>query len=600
MSSAESPSSPAEYLRAARALEARWTESGTRVLRLAALASFTADFVRPFLVVEADRLGVSLRPWFAPFGQFEQVVLDPASSLWSETTDAIWLALRLEDVDPKLLEEFPEMDPAQRVERVSRVGQRLVDLARALRERTSATILVSNFAPPPTLDAFDANDPDGLVHVVNAENRVVARALAEIPGAHVFDWSGLSAHVGGRSFGDPKLWYMARSPLAAPTQPVLARQLARSVRMALVPAAKCIVVDLDNTLWGGIVGDDGPEALQLGDNHPGSIFKDFQRALLQLKRRGFLLAIASKNDRETIDTVLRTHPEMVLRASDFAAIFANWEPKAVNLRRIAEELNIGLDSLVFLDDNPVERAQIRAELPTVAVPELPLDPMGYVPALRDLTAVDRGRLLREDRERSSMYAADTTRRELARGAPDLQTFLASLEMKATVGRCSPVVLERVHQLIQKTNQFNLTTRRHGINEVSRLAGAADSAVAWLRLGDRFGDMGLVCVGIIRAVDGTTWEIDTFLMSCRVMGRNVEDAFLAYLFELATAKGARRIRGVFRRTAKNKPGESFYATHGFQEVTKSNDELVYERDAVSAPYPWPTVIARSSETSEVSS
>jgi FkbH-like protein len=217
-----------------------------------------------------------------------------------------------------------------------------------------------------------------------------------------------------------------------------------------------------------------------------------------------------------------------------------------------------------------------------------------VPALRELAALDRPRLLVEDRARAAMYAQDARRQELAGQVPDIGRFLQELGMKATVGRCTPLVLERVHQLIQKTNQFNLTTRRHDIDEVSRLARSPEAEVAWLRLADRFGDMGLVCVGIIRQVDQAVWEIDTLLMSCRVMGRQVEAAFLAYLFELATGRGARRLRGVFRPTAKNRPVQDLYPTHGFTQVQASEAEVVYERDAVAQPYPWPSLIARIDE------
>jgi FkbH-like protein len=587
------PRTPGEYLKTSRVVENHWKTIEQRPLRLAVLASFTADFVRPFLVVEANAAGIAVSPWFAPFGQFEQVVLDPTSALWAEPVGAVWLAMRIEDVDPLLVTDFPDLSVVQRTERITSIGDRLLGLVGAVRERTSAPILVSNHALPPTLDVFDANDPDGLVHLVAVENRRIARALVNVHGAQIFDWAGLHAQV-GRHFGDPKLWYMARSPVATDSLSILARRLARSLRAAVLPAAKCIVLDLDNTLWGGVLGDDGPERVQLGDAHPGSVFKDFQLALLQLRRRGFLLAIASKNDAQTVDSMLRTHPEMILRPKDFAAIFANWEPKATNLRRIAEQLNIGLDSLVFIDDNPLERAQVSAELPMVVVPELPTDPMRFVSALADVAALDRPRLSQEDRIRTEMYQQDNARNEVARNAPDVATFLASLEMKAVVDRCTPMVLERVHQLIQKTNQFNLTTRRYAIDEVSRLARSPEAAVAWLRFSDRFGDMGLVCVGIVRQMEPAVWEIETFLMSCRVMGKGVEDAFLSYLFELAVAGGARTIRGVFRRTAKNTPVERFYDDRGFRRVAGTADEGIFERDPIAQPYPWPAVIKRTTE------
>jgi FkbH-like protein len=587
-----SPESPSTAIRKAREIEEKWDESGVLPKRLAVLTSFTGDFVRPYLVIEADQRGLAISPWFAPFGQSEQIVLDRGSPLWANHPDVVWMAMRIEDVDRNLAQEMPQLGASTVAKRLARVRERLVNLAHSTRERTNAALLVSNFACPSVLDVFDANDPDGLVHLVAAENRQLARDLQTMPGAHVFDWAGLIAMHGSRSWEDRKLWYTARAPLASSAQPVLARRLVRCIGATLSPAAKCVVVDLDNTLWGGVLGDDGPEGIQLGDDHPGAIYKDFQRALLELRARGFLLAIASKNDAKTVESVLDSHPEVLLRRADFAVCAANWEPKAVNLRRIAESLNMGLDALVFVDDNPVERAEVRAALPQVAVVELPADPLGYIEALRNVAALDRPRLLSEDRARAVMYTREERRREAEAAAPDLETFLAGLEMRATVGCCNEMTLERIHQLIQKTNQFNLTTRRHSIEEVARLARTPKAAVAWLRLEDRYGDMGLVCVGIVRRLEEVLWEIDTLLMSCRVMGRRVEDAFLAYLFELAAAGGAQKVRGIYERTPKNAPVERFYEERGFVRVHSTDTKTIYELDGNVPPRPWPAVIARA--------
>jgi FkbH-like protein len=585
------PEGPAHYLRQSREVEARWKERGEQVTRFAVLGSFTVDFLRPFLIVEGDRIGVAIDPWFGPFGQFEQLVLDGGSALWARPVDVAWVALRIEDVDPRLAQELPSLGPEERQERVARVRRRATELAKRLRERGAGAVLVSSFAPPPVLDRFDANDPDGLVHVVAHENRQLARDLIDVPGANVFDWAGLVARSGSARFADPKLVYIARSPVAAANLGPLGAELARCVRAVGRPAAKCVVVDLDNTLWGGVLGDDGADALELGDAFPGSVFKDVQRALLELKARGFLLAIASKNDGAAVLDALDSHPEMLLRSRDFAAIEASWDPKPQSLRRIAGALNIGLDSLVFLDDSPVERAVVSAELPMVEVIDLPHDVTAWLPTLRRVPSFDRPRLLAEDRSRASMVAKDGERRILEQTATSVEAFLGSLEMSATVGRVTPQTLARVHQLILKTNQFNLTTRRHSLETVRRLSESPEAAVAWLRLIDRFGDLGLVCVGIVQAAEERVWEIDTLLMSCRVMGRAVEDAFLAYLAELALERGATRLRGLYQPTAKSTPVASFYSSRGFEMTGSRDGASVYER-AVTPPLAWPAFIARS--------
>ena len=524
------PQRPADYLRQSRAVQAAWKDRGEPVIHVAVLGSFTTEFLGPFLIVEGDRLGVAIDPWFGPFGQFEQLVLDKRSALWARPVDVAWVALRIEDVDPRLVQELPALGSVERQERLARVRRRAAELARRLRERGAGTVLVSNFAPPAVLDRLDSNDPDGLVHLVAHENRELARDLLVVPGAHVFDWAGLVARSGSERFADPKLLYIARSPVAAANLGALGAELARCVRAVARPAAKCIVVDLDDTLWGGVLGDDGDDALELGDTFPGSVFKDVQRALLELKARGFLLAIASKNDDAAVLRVLDSHPEMLLRSRDFAAIEASWSPKPESLRRVAERLNIGLESLVFLDNSAVERAVVSAELPMVEVVDLPHDVTAWLSALRLVPSFDCPRLLNEDRSRATMVSEDGERRVLERTAASVDAFLESLEMRAVVGRSTPQTLARVHQLILKTNQFNLTTRRHSLEVVRQLAGSHQAAVAWLRLGDCFGDLGLVCVGIVRAAEEQVWEVDTFLMSCRVMGRAVEDAFLSYLAE----------------------------------------------------------------------
>jgi FkbH-like protein len=585
------PTKPAEYLRQAREIEAALSETA---VKLRVISTFTAELVRPFLIVECQALGCPVRPWFGPFGQLEQLVLDERSSLWQTNPDVLWIALRPEDVDRHLAYEAPAIGPVETRQRLGAIRERLVHLVERARANSRASILVSNFAASALDDAnvFDASDPDGFVHLLAECNRELARDLAQIADAHVFDYAGAVVHSGAARWNDPKLWYMARSACSSESMIPLARRLARSLAALVRPAAKCVVIDLDNTLWGGVLGDDGPQGIKLGDDYPGSVFKDFQAALLGLRRRGFLLAVASKNDRQTVLEMLDTHPEMLLRSEHFACIVANWDAKPQNLRAIASSLNIGLDSLVFVDDNPVERAAVRAELPMVEVVELPADPLGYARALAEVAAFDRPRLLAEDRDRAKMVAGDSLRREIEQQAGSVEDFLAGLDMVAQVGPCDAGTLERIHQLIQKTNQFNLTTRRHNIDDVRRFADSPDAAVAWLRLADRYGDLGLVCVGIIERLDEETWVVDTLLMSCRVMGRHVEEAFLAYLGELARAGGAARLRGLFSSTAKNKPVERFYEEHGFVAVPGSAGQ--YEIELADGALAWPTAIRRAGQ------
>lgn len=581
-----------DYLKQAREIEAT-LDAATPTLAI--LATFTTDLLRPYLLVESRRQQLTMRPWCGPFGQLEQMVLDDRSPLWHENPVAVVILLRLEDVDRYLADAAAELGPQQTAQRLSAIRERLVNLAKATRAKTTAPIVVANLARPHLYDAhfFDAGDPEGFTHLLARMNCELACELQTVGDAHVFDFAGLVARHGGEAWVDPKLWYLARTAVAGPFQAELAKGIVRAAVATLRPAAKCIVVDLDNTLWGGVLGDDGLAGVKLGDEYPGNVFKDFQAALLGYRRRGFLLAVASKNNEDIVLDMLANHSDMLLRREHFAAIVADWNPKADQLRQVAKQLNIGLDALVFVDDNEVERAHIRAELPMVHVVELPANPLGYTAALRETALLDRPRMSREDRSRAEMVRSDSDREAARTAAVDVATFLRELQMTVEVGPVDAATLDRVHQLLHKTNQFNVTTRRHTLEDVRRLAASPEARVVWLRLADRHGDLGLVAVGILKKIDATIWEIDALLMSCRVMGRQVETAFLSYLGQLAREAGASILRGVYLPTAKNQAVRTLFPEHGFREVEhdESSGRRTFEIALAADALPWPEIISR---------
>jgi FkbH-like protein len=432
---------------------------------------------------------------------------------------------------------------------------------------------------------------NSLTHALSDANRRLAERLTLIPGAVVWDYAGLVRARGAAGWTDQRLWAMARSAVAAPHQSALASHLARTLAGVRRTPAKCLVLDLDNTTWGGVIGDDGPAGIQLGDEYPGSVYKAFQRAALALTDRGILLAVVSKNDHEVVEQTFRTHPEMVIRWDDLAAVRANWRPKSENLREIAAELNIGLDALVLFDDNPVERAEVRAAVPEIGVIEAPADPLGFVDALQASSWFDQTGLSAEDRARTAMYREERGRQALAAAAASPEEFLRSLEMEAEVGLVDAATLPRVAQLVGKTNQFNLTTRRHSQAEIAGMGEDAGHVVAWLRLRDRFGDQGLVAVGILLRNE-TDAEIDTFLMSCRVMNRCVEQAFMAFLLERARTIGCLTATGRYLPTKKNAMVRDFFPRLGFVAAGAAEgggDRFVL--DLRTSGVAWPGVIKR---------
>jgi len=557
---------------------AKQPPEGLQSLRLVLLSTFTTQFLDPFLKVEGARLGLAVDAFHGGFGQFEQVLLGDEWRADPAGTEALVIVMRPEDLDPDLPFRVGGRDgrgfDALRDDLLGRIESLLA----LFRRRSSGPVLVANFALPShrPLSVFDANDPDSLTYALHDLNRELCRVLAGQAGAHVWDYHGLVAARGAGQFTDPRFWTLARTAVAPAQQGPLAAHLLRTLRAVLMPAAKCLVLDLDNTLWGGAIGDEGPGGIVLGDDGPGGAFKQFQRAVRGLKERGILLALCSKNDPEVVAEALASHPEMLLRSADFAAERINWLPKSDNLREIAAELDIGLDSLVFFDDNPVERAEVRSRAPEVTVVEVPTDPALYVQALADLVEFDMPGVTAEDQLRAQSYNAQRERRRGAAEAGSLDDFLASLAMTAEVGLQDELTAQRIAQLVAKTNQYNLTTRRHSAAELQALAQRPGGGIVWLRLADRYGDMGLVAVAIV-ALEGVDLRIDSLILSCRTANRGVEQALIAYLAARARSQGHAGLLGEYRPTPRNHVVAQLYPSLGFEPLRSEGEAAWYRLD-----------------------
>jgi len=543
---------PAAYLQASRRVQAGEVPN-LRPLRVAVLSTVSAQLLQPFLIVEGARRGLQMTCWFAPFGQLEVTALAADGPLYAQNSEAIVVLARLEELAPEFSEQTVSLDV---------VVARLRDLLRSLRERTTAALLIANFAQPERLTAGvgDAMLESSQVSAVEKANVALAAACRAVPGAFVFDYARVVAEHGLRGWYDARMFALARQPWSVSAQIATSGALARTLRAAFVSPAKCLVLDADNTLWGGVVGEEGLGGIALGDEYPGNVFKHFQKHLRTLKERGVLLALASKNEEADVLAVLDQHTDSILHREDFAVMRINWQEKSANLREIAAALNLGLDALVLFDDNPFEREEVRVALPEVRVLDVPADPLQYVAALAESEAFDQLTISAEDQQRASMYQQAQARAEASRAAASPEEFLAGLQMVATIGAVGADTLPRVAQLLAKTNQFNLTTRRHTAAQISEMIDSGGVAL-WLRLADRFGDHGLVGVAIARPMEGE-WAIDTFLLSCRVIGRGVETALLARLAALVKTKGGSELVGEYLPTAKNALVRDFYSQHAF--------------------------------------
>lgn len=395
-------------------------------------------------------------------------------------------------------------------------------------------------------------------------------ALQEM-NAGVLDLHELVTDMGRKSFYSPKMWYLGGLPFSNRGEEAIADEMSLMVKAIKGKKKKCLVLDLDNTLWGGVIGEDGMEGIELAPFKEGARYYDFQSRIKELKQQGVILAIVSKNNPDDALEPIRQHPHMVLREEDFVATKLNWNPKPSNIEELELELNIGLDSMVFIDDNPFERNSVRETLPTVVVPEFPKDTTKLEEFIRAIAKEHflMPRVTEEDAKKTIMYQAETKRKEEKVKHTDLGSYLHSLNMELKLRKIEPEDVARAAQLTQKTNQFNLTTKRYTESDIKKMADS-DNWQIWIgELTDRYGDYGKVALAIVEK-EGDRARFDSLLMSCRVMGRKVENSIMNRLEEKLQAEGVKTIGGSFIPTKKNRPVETFWPDMGYGEIQKNTE------------------------------
>ena len=470
-----------------------------------------------------------------------------------------------------------------------------LELCAAANQRTHAEIILCNYILPPYFD-LGPYRARTLASDWNFKKAVNLALGTKAPNyVHICDLEFLAYRCGGLAAKDEKAWFESKQVCSPALQFLLAQEIAHIAAHLRSAPKKVLVLDLDNTLWGGVVGDDGLEGIEIGDTSPrGEAFKAFQRYIASLTERGVLLAVSSKNDPEKALEPFRKHPEMVLREEHFVSFKANWEPKSDNLRAIAAELNLGLDSFVFVDDNPAEIEIVRQFVPEVTTISLSDDPSEYVKQLQESRLFERLNITGEDLARTGQYHEEARRNILLSASTNMESYLQSLDMQGSLKRFHSLDLPRIAQLINKSNQFNLTTRRRSEAELAAMIDDPNYTGFSVRLRDRFGDYGLIAVVICRTAQDNILEIDTWLMSCRVLKRQVEEVTLNEIVRIARERGANRIRGFYFPTAKNGMVRGHYPSFGFELVSEDEHGSVYELDAVTY-VPKKTAIAMESES-----
>jgi FkbH-like protein len=534
--------------------------------RLAVLSNSTIDFIAPALIATAARHGISLEVVQPSFDQVAQEALTPDSKVNASKPDAVLFALDYRALPLKLSLGDTEGAAAT----VSGVIGYFEALRNGIKSNSNALCIFQTLAPPveSLFGNLDRALPGTMRSILDSINRELGTMTLD-SGDVLLDVAHLAELVGTSNWHDTQMWNMGKFPFSDELVPLYADHVARTLAAIRGKSRKALILDLDNTLWGGVIADDGLEGIRIAQGDScGEAHLAVQRLALDLRQRGIVLAVSSKNTDEVAREPFQMHPEMLLKLDHIAVFQANWNDKATNIQAIADELSLGLDAMVFLDDNPAERGLVRELLPSVAVPELPEEPALYARTLAAAGYFEAVAFAAEDLNRAGFYQDNAKRVTLQKQVGGVEDYLASLDMTITFQPFDPAGRARIVQLINKSNQYNLTTRRYTDPEISEAENDAQVFTLQVRLADIFGDNGMISVVICRPSVPGTWDIDTWLMSCRVLGRRVEHMVLREILRHARAAGVIKLTGTYKPTDRNKLVIDHYQKLGF---TKTGEE-----------------------------
>ena len=522
--------------------------------RLGVLGNGTTCLYVPILLATAARYGVSLFINQAEYDQVMNASLDAFSSMNTENLDAVLLAI-----------DFHSL-PLGGEGGVMAAIDYLSHLREGLKQGGTRPVIFQTIVcpPMPLMGAYDIRSHNTLrAQILELNAKLVKMAVEN--GDYILDIAAVAEMIGTQNWINPSHWNQYKLSCAQELSHIYADHIGRLLGAIRGKSRKCLVLDLDNTVWGGIIGDDGINGIKIGQGDGiGEAYVEVQKMALALRDRGILIAVCSKNDDVVAREPFRSHPDMLLKEEHICVFMANWQNKASNLEVIAKTLNIGLDALVFMDDNPVEREQVRSELPMVAVPELPEDVSYYARTVKNAGYFEAVSFSEEDKIRAAQYSENAKRTELKSVTRDMKQFLTSLEMQIHIAKIDELSLMRATQLINKTNQFNLTTKRYTQNEIETFMRDNNWLSLQVRLEDKFGDNGLISVALVKQ-EKNCFIIDSWLMSCRVLGRRVEEAVLDAIVQEARLKSILEIVGHYIPSEKNAMVEQHYKKLGFKHL-----------------------------------
>ena len=554
------------------------TNNFDKKINVGILASFSLNGLEETLRVKSAQKGIDCRIYVGDYNQYNQEIFKSNSRLFQFNPQLTFLILDVRHILGELYFLPYSISASERKEFVETKVDEIKKLVEAFLDNSNSKLVITNFQIP-VYSPYGINEQKedfGMKQLVYEINNKIRHELKDQPLVFIYDFNEFVMKFGEYNVFNYQDYFFGDIKISIDYIPKFADELLGYVNAVMGITKKCIVLDLDNTLWGGIIGEDGFDNIKLGDDAVGRSFVEFQKRLLALNQRGIILAINSKNNFEDAMEVIKKHPSMILREDNFACMKINWDDKVTNLQEISKELNIGLDSMVFFDDDLINQEFVKTSLPEVLVVELPNDSSQFAQIITKMKEFDVLKITEEDVKRNEMYLVQKKRTELKNKIVDFDEFLKQMNIEVNIKKADSFTIPRISQLTLKTNQFNLTTKRYQQEEISSFSSDKDRIVECVQVSDKFGDNGITGVYIIEKKDSKEWIIDTFLLSCRIMGRKVEEAMLYQIIEKAKNLGIKKIKGKFIPTKKNKPAENFYSDCGFK---KEGDYWVFNTDQV---------------------
>ncbi len=578
----------ADYFRLSRLIEQEskeWKLSCDKTIKISIQSSFTINGIKEVLLVKCCELDIFPEFYIGDYNQYFQEILNADSALYKFAPDIIIVFIDTMTVwGEQYFLPYNMSDKERKVWVCEKVNE-TQSLIQKIKYHSSTKVLLHNFEVPlhSPLGILENKQEFGFIEATEELNSSLRRVFKSDNQIFVFDYNSFCSSIGKKDIIDYKMYYLGDMKLDLRHIPELVDEYLSYIKPILYLTKKCIVLDLDNTLWGGVIGEDGLEGIKLGPTSEGRPFQECQRYLLSLFNRGVILAVNSKNNFDDVLKVFNEHPYMILKEKHFSSMQINWDDKISNMKAIAEDINIGLESLVFIDDDKLNREMVKDALPEVFVVDLPEDPSLYLRTIMGINDFNMLQITEEDKKKGEMYAAQKSRQEIRKKMTDITEYLRKLETVVQIEKANQFTIPRIAQLTQKTNQFNVTTKRYLEEDIKQYANSNKFLVVSVKVDDKFGDNGITGVVIV-IKENVTWRIDTFLLSCRVLGRKVEETMLAYVIEHAKKENVKTIIGEFIQTKKNQPAKEFYKNNGFDFIKQETKKEIWEFD-LRKDYPY---------------